>query len=376
MKKITLLIFTIILTLTSSSLISQNSNIPNPESYFGFTPGADKMLFDYERLVSYLQELEKVSPMIKLEKIGESPLGRPVYIALISSAGNIKNLNRLKEISRELALNPNLTPGQREQYVNDGKVFFLFTLSMHSNEVAPSQSLPLIAYEMLTSGDEELKNQLENVVYMVVPNHNPDGMDMVVEHYTKYKNTKYDGSSLPGLYHKYVGHDNNRDFVALTQQDTKAISMLFSKEWFPQVMVEKHQMGSGGPRYFVSPPHDPIAENIDAGIWNWMKIFGSKTITKLTDAGLKGVTQNYLFDDYWPGATETCIWKNIIGMLTEGASVNYATPIYIEPNELQAWGKGMGEYKKSINMPEPWTGWMVEVKRFDPIRDCFNKSIS
>lgn len=356
MKKITLFIFTIILTLTSSSLISQNSNIPNPESYFGFTPGADKMLFDYEKLVSYLQELEKVSPMIKLEKIGESPLGRPVYIALISSAGNIKNLNRLKKISRELALNPDLTPWQREQYVNEGKVFFLFTLSMHSNEVAPSQSLPLIAYEMLTSGDEELKNQLENVVYMVVPNHNPDGMDMVVEHYTKYKNTKYDGSSLPGLYHKYVGHDNNRDFVALTQQDTKAISMLFSKEWFPQVMVEKHQMGSGGPRYFVSPPHDPIAENIDAGIWNWMKIFGSKTITKLTDAGLKGVTQNYLFDDYWPGATETCIWKNIIGMLTEGASVNYATPIYIEPNELQAWGKGMGEYKKSINMPEPWTG--------------------
>lgn len=161
---------------------------------------------------------------------------------------------------------------------------------------------------------------------------------------------------MPGLYHKYVGHDNNRDFVALTQSDTRAISKLFSTEWFPQVMVEKHQMGSGGPRYFVSPPHDPIAENIDAGIWNWMKTFGSRAITEMTEQGLKGISQNYLFDDYWPGPTETCIWKNVIGMLTEGASAKYATPIYIEPNELGAIGKGMGEYKKSINMPEPWEG--------------------
>ncbi|MCB2197033.1 MAG: hypothetical protein KQH79_14320 [Bacteroidetes bacterium] len=330
--------------------------IPAPESHFGFTPGTDRMLFKYDDLISYLQKVEKVSPKIKLKEIGTSPHGKPLYVAFISSEDNIKNLDKLKAINKELALNNNLTKEKREEYIREGKAFFLFTLSMHSNEVAPSQALPLIAYEFLTTENKEIKSWFDNVVYMVVPNHNPDGMDMVVDHYNKYKGTKYEGSSLPGLYHKYVGHDNNRDFVALTQSDTRAISDLYTTEWFPQIMVEKHQMGFGGPRYFISPPHDPIAENIDAGIWNWMKIFGSNTITKMTDAGLKGITQNYLFDDYWPGATETCIWKNVIGMLTEGASVKYATPIYIEPNELGAYGKGMSEYKKSINMPEPWDG--------------------
>ncbi len=347
-----ILIFNLLITSNSYS----QTIIPTPESHFGFIPGTDRMLFNYEDLISYLEKLDQVSPMMKMEEIGVSPMGKPMYAAFISSEENISNLNKLKEINKELTLNYQLSDEQRSNYIKDGKAFFLFTLSMHSNEVGPSQALPLIAYELLTTKDEKIISWLDDVVYMVVPNHNPDGMDMVVEHYKKYKGTKYEGSSMPGLYHKYVGHDNNRDFVALTQSDTRAISDLFSKEWFPQIMVEKHQMGSRGPRYFISPPHDPIAENIDAGIWNWIKIFGSRTITKMTEAGLKGISQNYLFDNYWPGATETCIWKNTIGMLTEGASVKYATPIYIEPNELSTGGKGMGEYKKSINMPEPWEG--------------------
>jgi hypothetical protein len=153
-----------------------------------------------------------------------------------------------------------------------------------------------------------------------------------------------------------VGHDNNRDFVILTQSDTRAIASIYNKDWFPQVMVEKHQMGSTGTRYFVPPPHDPIAENVDAGVWSWIGIFGSNMMTDMTKEGLGGVSQRFLFDDYWPGSTETCIWKNVIGMLTEGASAKVATPIFIEPNELQVGGKGLSEYKKSINMPLPWEG--------------------
>ncbi len=351
-----LVLFVISIFNFSNPLLIKAQKIPTPTEHFGFYPGSDKMLFDYENLISYLQKLDQISDEVSMKQIGLSPMGKPMYVMFISSKENLQNLDKLKKINKELALNPDLAPEQQKEYINEGKVFFLFTLSMHSTEVAPSQSLPLIAYNLITTTDSKIKNQLKDVVYMVVPNHNPDGMNMVVNHYNKYKDTKYDGSSMPGVYHKYVGHDNNRDFVALTQSDTRAISDLYSKEWFPQVMVEKHQMGSTGPRYFVSPPHDPIAENIDAGIWNWMKIFGSRTITKMTDEGLKGVSQNYLFDDYWPGATETCIWKNVIGMLTEAASVKYATPIYIEPTELQTIGKGMGEYKKSINMPDPWEG--------------------
>jgi hypothetical protein len=332
------------------------SSVPRPEEHFGFVPGTDRMLFDYEEMMNYFIKLDQASPMIKLVEIGLSPMGKKMYIVFISSKNNIKNLDKLREINRELALNPTLSETKRAEYIREGRVFFLATLSMHSTEVAPSQAAPLIAYKLITSADPQVTKYLDDVVYMIIPSQNPDGMDLVVENYKKYKDTKYEGASLPGVYHKYVGHDNNRDFVSLTQTDTRAVSRVFSLDWFPQVLIEKHQMGSAGIRYYVPPSHDPIAENVDAGLWNWTGTFGTNMLRDLTNEGLAGVGQKTIYDDYWPGSTETCLWKNVIGMLTEAAGVKDATPVYIEPGELQASGKGLSEYEKSINFPLPWEG--------------------
>ncbi len=197
---------------------------------------------------------------------------------------------------------------------------------------------------------------LNDVVLMMVPCHNPDGMDMVVEHYREYVGTKYEGSRLPRVYHKYVGHDNNRDFVTLTQEDTRVIAALYSTEWYPQVMVEKHQMGSTGPRYYVPPNHDPIAQNVDEGLWTWSAVFGSNLSRDMAADGLQGVASHWVFDDYWPGSTETSIYKGVISFLTEAASCRTATPVFVEPTELSVRGKGLAEYKKGVNLPDPWPG--------------------
>uniref|UniRef100_UPI00321744F7 M14 family metallopeptidase n=1 Tax=uncultured Draconibacterium sp. TaxID=1573823 RepID=UPI00321744F7 len=348
----------IVLCVTFSELVAQENTgeIQTPKEFFGFQPGDDRMLFNYTPLIEYMKHLADKSPRIKMVEIGESPMGKKMYMVLFSSEENINKLDRLKRINKELALNDQLTETEVANYEKEGKVFILATLSMHSTEVGPSQSAPLLGYEIATSTDTELLGWLNDVVYMIVPSHNPDGMDMVVNHYMKSKDTKYEGGNMPEVYHKYIGHDNNRDFVTLSQSDNKAVARVYNTEWYPQVLVEKHQMGSTGPRYFVPPMHDPVAENIDEKIWNWTWIFGSNMAKDMAADGLAGVSQHYLFDDYWPGSTETAIWKNIIGLLTECASVQFAKPVYIEKNELQTIGKGLGEYKKSINMPLPWEG--------------------
>lgn len=345
-----------ILVLSFALNFSAQAQIVSPEKHYGFKPGADRMLFNYDELIAYLDLLDEASPKLKMVNIGTSPNGKPMYIAFISSAKNIANLDRLKEINKALAKDPNLTESEVAEMVEEGKVFLLATLSMHSTEVGPAQAAPLIAYELITSEDEDIVSWLDEVVYMMVPNHNPDGMDMIVNNYLKYKGTKYEGSSMPGVYHKYVGHDNNRDFVILTQDDSKAIAAIYNLDWFPQVMVEKHQMGSTGVRYTVAPPHDPIAQNVDGELWSWINLFGTNATKDMTKEGLTGIANGYIFDDYWPGATETCIWKNVIGLLTEAASVKTASPIYIEPNELRVGGKGLSEYKKGINFLKPWPG--------------------
>jgi len=360
LKKKKLIVFFILIILFSGFNIDANTvkkeKIKSPKEFFGFLPGTDRNLFGYEKLIAYFKYLDSVSKMIKMVEIGKSPLNKPIYIAFISSEKNINNLDKLKNINKELALNYRIPNDRKKEYFKEGKVFVYETLSMHSGEVGPSQAAPLVAYKLITNKDKLINKQLDDVVLMIVPCHNPDGMDMVVDFYNKYKNTKYEGASMPGVYHKYVGHDNNRDFVTLSQTDTKAIAAVYNLEWFPQVMVEKHQMGSTGARYFVPPNHDPIAENIDEGIWNWSGIFGANMIRDMSAKKLAGISQHYLFDDYWPGSTETCIWKNVIGFLTEAASAKYATPIYIESSELNVYGKGLSEYKKSINMPMLWSG--------------------
>ncbi|MCU0292271.1 MAG: hypothetical protein MUF10_09835 [Thermoanaerobaculaceae bacterium] len=330
--------------------------LPTPEAHFGFKPGADGLLVDYEQILAYLKVLDAASPRIEVREIGRSPMDKPMVVAFVSSADNIRRLDELHAINRRLALDPAIPDPERADLVARGRVFLLATLSMHASELAPAQAFPLYAHELATTEDPALLRQLDNVVWMVVPAHNPDGLDMVVANYRKNKGTKWDGASLPSVYHRYVGHDNNRDFVTLTQEDNRAVSRIMSTEWFPQVMVEKHGMGSSGPRFYCPPSHDPIAENIEAGLWSWIAVFGTAMAHDMSHDGLTGVAQHWAFDDYWPGSTETAIWKNVIGLLTENATLNDASPIFIEPTELDADDKGLAEYKKSVNFLDPWPG--------------------
>lgn len=340
-----------------SWVASQDSaSVPDPTAFFGFEPGEDGKLIDYTQLVDYLTLLDESSDGLELRNTGESAEGRPLFVAFLSAPENLSRLDELQQINRRLALDPDLDAQTLRSIINTGKVFVLATLSMHSTEVGPSQALPRYAYDLVTSTRETRIQQLQDVVWMMVPCHNPDGMDMIVSHYRENAGTPWEGSTMPGLYHRYVGHDNNRDFVSLSQPETRMISDLCCQSWFPQVMVEKHQMGSMGPRYFVPPNHDPIALNVDERLWNWAALFGSNMSRVMTARGLQGVASHWLFDDYWPGSTETSLWKGVISMLTEAASCQIAKPVFVEPSELRVNGKGLSEYKKSVNMPDPWPG--------------------
>jgi hypothetical protein len=44
------------------------------------------------------------------------------------------------------------------------------------------------------------------------------------------------------------------------------------------------------------------------------------------------------------------------GLLLEVASARFATPVFIDPNELEGGMKGLAEYQTQINHPNPWKG--------------------
>ena len=172
---------------------------------------------------------------------------------------------------------------------------------------------------------------------------------MVVDWYKKYLGTKHEGGRMPWLYHKYVGHDNNRDWFMFTQKETQ-LTIQVHNDWHPQVIVDMHQMGSTGARLFVPPFVDPYEPNIDPILRQQVAMMGTFMASELTAQGKAGVVHSQRYDA-WTPARAYHHYHGGIRILTEAASVRIATPITIPFENLQSSVK-----EESVRMPLPWKG--------------------
>ncbi len=333
------------------------AKISTPSESLGFSVGADRQLADYRQIATYFKALAAGSPRVKIEMLGKTTLGEDMFLAVISSEENIQNLPRLREISRRLADPRGLSEADTAALAREGRVILLITCNIHSTEIGASQMAMEWAHALATATDAETKRRLDRVVLLLVPSLNPDGQIMETEWYRKNLGTKYEGSRMPWLYHHYVGHDDNRDWYMLTQKETRAMTRAAYLEWFPQVWLDEHQMGSTGPRIFVPPYADPVDTDIHPLVWREVNLIGSNMALRMEQAGKSGIIYGYSYDAYWPGGTKNTAWyKNISGLLTEVASARMATPISIAPGELSGGRKGLVEYGPQTNFPNPWPG--------------------
>src|SRR5678815_4737441 len=95
--------------------------------------------------------------------------------------------------------------------------------------------------------------------------------------YDKTLGTPYEGTEPPELYHKFVGHDNNRDWYAFTQEETRITVDKIHNVWHPQIVHDIHQQGAFGSRLFLPPYMQPVEPNVPRQIvagypelGNWM----------------------------------------------------------------------------------------------------------
>jgi hypothetical protein len=334
-----------------------NAAVQSPSQFLGINVGADRVLADYKQIASYLRALEASSPRVKVQTLGKTTLGEDMIMAIVSSEANIRNLDRIKETAKKLADPRGLTDAQVDALARSGKAIVLVTCNIHSSEIASSQMAMEWAYDLARAGDAETKRRLDDVVLLLVPSLNPDGQTMITDYYRKYVGTKYEGGRLPWLYHHYTGHDNNRDWFMLTQVETRNMSRAIYHEWYPQVFVDEHQMGTNGPRMFIPPFSDPVDPDVHPLIWREANLIGTNMAFRLEQQNKSGMIYGYSFDAYWLGGTRnTGWWKNITGLLLETASARIASPIDVAPSELQGGTKGLIEYKATVNHPNPWKG--------------------
>ena len=325
-------------------------DLPKPEDFFGHRLGEDRKIVPHTKVVEYLEKLDAASDRLELFDLGKSTLGNRFVMAAVSTPGNLKAARRYAETSKAL-LAGRIDEAEARRLAREGKTLVLMACNIHSTEIASSQTAPELAYELVRGA-----RPLDDVILLLLPSINPDGQLMIQEWYQKYLGTEFEGGPLPRLYHVYAGHDNNRDSYMLNLVETRLVAEVNYKTWFPNVVVDHHQMGSTGARLWVPPYAEPLNVNVHPLVHRWLNVFGTHMALDLERAGRDGVESQKMFEAYWPGATDSTPWyHNRIGILTESASCRIATPLYVDRSEATSKQSG-------VVQPRPWKGGLWRLR--------------
>ena len=211
-----------------------------------------------------------------------------------------------------------------------------------------------LAYNLVTGKTPfDAKKVLDDVIVLLCPTHNPDGNQMVVDWYKKYVGTKYEGGGMPWLYHYYAGHDNNRDWYMLQPgrdegRDQGPLPRLAAPDPPRRAPAGLERRPPLHPALHGPAPAQRPAARLAARSTS----LGTAMAYDLQQNGKSGVVNGRSYTAWYIGACDDTPWlHNVVGILSEAASVRLATPIYIEPTEIP---KSYAE--KMMDFVDPWPG--------------------
>jgi hypothetical protein len=337
------------------------ATVPTPASVLGFEPCADYKLANYERISDYFRKLDAASDRIRLFEIGKTAEGRTQLLGVISSEPNLQNLDRYKQIARSLALNRDgagkpLTDDAARQLAREGKAMIWIDFGLHSNEVAHGQTAPWMAWKAVTEDSEEMREIRDNVIFVLVPNMNPDGTSIVANWYMKHVGKPWE-MQIPELYQKYVGHDNNRDWFMFNQPESRNIAKQLYEEYFPQIVYNQHQTAPFPARIFVPPFEDPANFNIPPIVMRGINTVGDAITRRLDQEGKVGAISRVTFDTWWNGGMRTApYFHNMVGIITETGHAS-PTPADYDPAKFpKRFANGEATLEPSTYYPSPYKG--------------------
>jgi hypothetical protein len=322
-----------VILMFAAAAVAQNkttTTVTTPMEQFGHNVGDDYFLINYTQMVDYWKKLAQQSNRMKLVEVGHTAEGRTMYMAIITSPENQKKLEHYKDISRRLAMAEGLTDEQARALAAEGKSVVWIDGGLHATEVLGAQQLIETVYQLVSMNDVETQRILNNDIVLCTLV-NPDGMELVSNWYMRNPDPmKRSMAALPVLYHKYVGHDDNRDFYMVTQPETEAINRVFYQDWFPQIIYNHHQTGPAGTVMFSPPFRDPFNYYFDPIIPMEIDLVGAAMHTRFAAEGKPGVTMRSgsSYSTWWNGGLRTTAYfHNMIGLLTE--TIGNPTPMQI-----------------------------------------------
>ncbi|MBD2767255.1 hypothetical protein IC235_05060 [Hymenobacter sp. BT664] len=258
--------------------------VPTPEQFLGYPIGSHYTRSD--QIVAYLRELDRVSDKVSLRVLGTTFEERPQVVATITAASNQQKLATLQQERRALVDPKRPAPDYRQL-----PVVVSLNFGVHGNESSSSEAALLLAYYLTASTSPETTQWLEQAVVTIDPLENPDGRDRASHWFDQNKSwpnvtdplDREHTEAWPGGRTNHFYTDLNRDWLALTQPESRA-RMAFFHEWYPNVMIDFHEMGTNGTYYFEpSKPHSTENDLIPRATYEVLNVHLAKYFAKSLD---------------------------------------------------------------------------------------------
>ena len=300
--------------------------IPTLKAVIGHDVGEE--ISSPEEITIYLKALAAAAPeRTRLVEYARTWEGRPLHVIVIGAPERMARLDAIKADVARLADPRRLSSDETARLVEQLPVIVHLEHAVHGNEISSSDAALAEAYHLLAAqNDAIVQTILREALVLIDPLENPDGRARFVT-YTKFgRAASPDADPLsaehdepwPGGRSNHYLFDMNRDYISLSQPETRG-RIRIGLEYFPQVVVDLHEMG-GQNTYYFAPPADPLNPYITPTQAKWLETFGRANAARFDARGFAYFVRE-VYDSFYPGYGESWpIYQGAVGMTYEQAS--------------------------------------------------------
>jgi len=228
---------------------SYQQKVTTPESVLGYQVGEWHVRHD--QLVQFYKQLAASSDRVTVETIGRSHEQRELLHLVITSP---KNHARLEQIR---TAHLNRFNSSSKPNPDDHPLIVNLNYSVHGDESSGSNASMLVAYYLAASNDPKVQEYLDNMVIILDPSLNPDGLSRFAHWANQHKGKNLNNDSnnrehVQDWIRGRVNHywfDLNRDWLLLQHPESQARITKYH-QWRPNVLTDHHEMGTHSTFFF------------------------------------------------------------------------------------------------------------------------------
>jgi hypothetical protein len=283
--------------------ITYDQSIPTPKEVIGHEVG--EWHITHDKLMFYMQTLAKASDRITIENRGSTFEGRPILLLTVTTPQNHKNLEQIRK--DHVAL----TEAGSSAAVENMPLVVYQGFSIHGNEPSGANAGLAYAYYLAAAQGPEIEDLLSNMVILMDPSFNPDGLQRFAywantnkaQNLTADNNDREYHEVWPGGRTNHYWFDMNRDWLPVQLPESRARIESFHK-WMPNILTDHHEMGTNSTFFFQpgepSRTH-PLTPKMNQQLTAEIGTYHVKALDKI--GSLYYSEEN--FDDYYYGKGST-----------------------------------------------------------------------